>query len=166
MTYKTMFAGAVLLVLGSILYQSAQAKNPPQSIAMIDSVAVDSILGKDKVTYVDFWASWCPPCRKSFPWMKTLQDRYRDKGLQVVTINVDKDPAKARKFLQELNSPLPVIFDSTGSLAKAYDLEALPSSFLYARDGTFRIQHEGFSPLDTLLLDSLINSFVSEGKKP
>jgi thiol-disulfide isomerase/thioredoxin len=170
---------ALLIVLTCALAFSsaAEAKNAPQSIAVIDSAMANSGRLKNKVVYVDFWASWCAPCRRSLPWMKQLLDKYGKSGLQLVAINVDRKPSAGKAFLEQLNSPLQtvtdsaaswnrlsnsVIFDSSGTLAKIYNLEALPTSFIYGRDGTLRKQHQGFAENDTLYLDSLLTSLLAE----
>lgn len=170
---------ALLLALltGLLLTNSVSAKNVPKSITVIDSALADPVRLKNKVVYVDFWASWCVPCQKSLPWMKRLLDKYSRTGLQIVAVNVDKKPSAGRAFLEQLNSPLQmvtdsavswkrlsnaVLFDSTWSLAKIYDLEALPTSFIYGRDGNLRRQHQGFEEKDTLYLDSLLNLLLSE----
>ena len=126
---------------------------------------------------MDFWASWCGPCLKSLPWMRRLLDKYSKAGLQIVAINVDRKTSAGKAFLDQLNSPLDmatdssvswkrltnsVVFDSAGSLAKIYDLDALPTSFIYGRDGNLRIQHQGFEEKDTLYLDSLLTSLLAE----
>jgi thiol-disulfide isomerase/thioredoxin len=157
----------IRLCLAAILFftssnLSVLAKGAPNSTAAIDSVLAKSVPLSGKVVYVDFWASWCVPCRSSFPWMKQLQDKYRDQGLQIVTINVDKQRAPADKFLADLQSPLTVVYDSSGTLAKLYDLEAMPSSFIYGRDGNLRTKHRGFVAKDSVLLDSLIGSLLKE----
>ncbi len=153
----------VLAISFLILFAcTASAGNPPKSLVTIDSVIDDSALLRDKVVYVDFWASWCTPCRLSFPFMNHLLTKYGDKGLAVIAINLDRTSAEAEQFLDDMRSNLQVVFDSTGSLAKIYGLEALPSSFIYGRDGVLRTKHEGFYPKDTLSLDSLVNSLLAE----
>ena len=151
-----------LLFLLISLPAYARTDRTPTTIAAIDSVLADSTLLHNKVVYVDFWASWCAPCRQSFPWMKALQDKYHDRGFEVVAVNVDKETAAARKFLDVLKSPLRVVPDSTGTLAKMYKLEAMPTSFIYGRDGKLRTDHRGFYPKDTLSLDSLVKSLLEE----
>jgi thiol-disulfide isomerase/thioredoxin len=155
--------GLALLLIFSSASVSSKADTPvADSIAAIASVAGDSIPLAGHVVYVDFWASWCGPCRASFPWMKTLLDKYRKQGLEVVTVNLDGDPAAGRKFLAEMKSSLPVIFDPKGSLAKQYEIEAMPTSFVYGRDGKLRSRHEGFQKRDAAALETLVTSLLGE----
>jgi cytochrome c biogenesis protein CcmG, thiol:disulfide interchange protein DsbE len=143
-------------------FSFAATNDVPKSIKLIASALTDSTQLNNKVVYVDFWASWCTPCRQSFPWMKELQENYRSKGLQVVAVNLDKNHKAAQAFLGETKAPFAVIFDSTGSIAKSYHLQAMPMSFLYGRDGNLRTSHEGFLPKDTLELNILIRKLLTE----
>jgi cytochrome c biogenesis protein CcmG/thiol:disulfide interchange protein DsbE len=137
----------------------------PQNISVIQSAAGDSLALSGRVVYVDFWASWCVPCRESFPWMKSLKDRYGKRGLQIVTINVDKDPAAARAFLEKMGASLPVVYDGKGDLAKQYRLEVMPTSFIYGRDGTLRATHEGFHPKESAEREAFITTLLEEKAK-
>ncbi len=141
------------------------AKEKPESIGMLNGVVKDAARLKDKVVYVDFWASWCGPCRKSFPWLKEVSARYEEKGLKVITINLDRDRAAAKKFLEELKIPFEVVYDSTGALAEKFGVEALPSSYLFGRDGKLRSEHRGFIPANASKMDELINKLLMEGSK-
>jgi thiol-disulfide isomerase/thioredoxin len=143
-------------------FSFAAPKDAPKSLQLIVSALTDSTQLTDKVVYVDFWASWCVPCRISFPWLKQLQDNYRSQGLQVVAVNLDKDHKAAQAFLTEMKVPFTVIFDSTGSIAKSYQLQVMPMSFLYGRDGKLRTNHEGFQAKDTLELNALITKLLAE----
>ena len=160
MTYIRALAAPIAALL--ILAGAAAAKDVPQTLTIIDSVVTDSADLHGNVVLVDFWASWCRPCRSSFPWMNQLEHRFAGKGLRIVTVNLDKDPALARKFLSEMNSSLPVVYDSTGSLAKVYNLDVMPTSFIYGRDGKLREKHKGFEPKDTDSLESLIYGLLKE----
>ncbi len=131
---------SIVFGLGSPVF----AKSAPQSIAVLDSLLAGATPLDSHVVYVDFWASWCVPCRQSFPWMKQLNDKYASRGLQVVAVSVDKSAIPANKFLKEMDVPFKVIYDSTGTLAKLYNLEAMPTSFVYGRDGKLRTDHRGF----------------------
>jgi thiol-disulfide isomerase/thioredoxin len=108
------------------------------------TVSLDSLRGR--AVLVDFWASWCGPCRKSFPWMKTMQDKYGAKGLTIVAINVDKDREAADKFLSEFPTPFVVAYDPDGKVAEQFHVAAMPSSYVIDRDGKIAYAHRGFEP--------------------
>jgi thiol-disulfide isomerase/thioredoxin len=99
---------------------------------------------KGKVVYVDFWASWCGPCRKSFPWMNEMQQKYRDQGLAVVAINLDTDRELAQAFLSEVPADFSVRFNPEGDVARSFDLLGMPSSFIFNRQGQLVQSHVGF----------------------
>jgi len=99
---------------------------------------------KGKVVYLDFWASWCKPCRQSFPWMNRMQDRYGDQGLVIIAVNLDEDRADADRFLKELPAKFQVVYDPEGRLAEAYQLIGMPSSFIIDRAGAVHSRHMGF----------------------
>ena len=101
---------------------------------------------KGKVVYLDFWASWCTPCRLSFPWMSQLQARYGRDGLVVIGVNVDHDRALADEFLSANRGNFQIVYDPHGALAGKYDFKDMPTSFLIGRDGKVRSVHPGFFP--------------------
>lgn len=155
-------AAAFGFVLGIWTSNAAAEPKTPETIAAIDLALTDSTVLTGKVVYVDFWASWCVPCRKSYPWMKELASKYHDAGLEIVTVNLDKDRAPADKFLAEMKTTLPVVYDPKGTLAKLYELKVMPSSFVYGRDGSLQLHHEGFQPGDGPELDSTIAGLLKE----
>ncbi len=144
------------------LTPSARSEDNQKSLAAIKAALPDSIELTGKVVYVDFWASWCAPCRRSFPWMKTLQTKYADKGLQIITVNVDRDAEAAKTFLAETKAPFKVIYDARGELAKLFELQAMPTSYVFGRDGNFRESHRGFNPKDTLKIEESIKALLAE----
>ena len=99
---------------------------------------------KGKVVYVDFWASWCGPCRASFPWMEAMHKKYAAQGLEIIAVNLDQEPELAQKFLQEYPSSFRIEYDSKGELAGQFKVETMPTSFLIDRTGKARIRHQGF----------------------
>ena len=101
---------------------------------------------KGKVVYLDFWASWCPPCRESFPLMNELQGEFGARGLQIMAVSVDKVPADAKKFLASYPPQFTVAFDAKWTCASAYLLPGMPTSFLIDRRGVIRYVHVGFRP--------------------
>ena len=104
---------------------------------------------KGDVIWVDFWASWCTPCRRSFPWLNDMQRKYGPTGLQVIGVNVDKERRVAERFLGETPAHFDIRYDPEGRLAETYDVQAMPSSFLIDRSGRILARHYGFKLADT-----------------
>lgn len=98
---------------------------------------------KGDVIYVDFWASWCTPCRKSFPWMNELQTQHQN--LKIISINVDQNKDFAAEFLKGTPANFPIIYDPKGVLAKKYKLRGMPSSYIYNKKGQLTSTHVGFN---------------------
>jgi len=111
---------------------------PPQALEPVEG----------KVIWVDFWASWCVPCRRSFPWMNTMQQKYGSQGLQIIAVNLDKDRALADGFLAEVPAQFSLRFDPAGNLAKQFQVQAMPSSFLLDASGKILDSHFGFRLAD------------------
>jgi thiol-disulfide isomerase/thioredoxin len=97
-----------------------------------------------QVVYLDFWASWCKPCRKSFPWMNKMQQKYAPQGLQIIAVNLDSDLALAKVFLDKVPADIPILYDPKGKIASDYKLIGMPSSYLIDRKGQLRKSHKGF----------------------
>jgi cytochrome c biogenesis protein CcmG, thiol:disulfide interchange protein DsbE len=112
------------------------------------ALAADSLSpGAGKVVLVDFWASWCEPCRHSFPWMNDMQKKYAHDGLVIVAVNVDNDRAAAERFLDENPTELEIRYDDDRSLVRRFEVVAMPSSFLLDGNGEVVGQHLGFKVL-------------------
>ena len=97
-----------------------------------------------KVVVLDFWASWCVPCRRSFPWLNTMHEKYADDGLVIVGVNLDLERADAESFLAEFPAEFKIYFDDSKALAKNFDVIAMPSSYVLGRNGEVRVKHYGF----------------------
>lgn len=97
-----------------------------------------------QVIYVDFWASWCPPCVKSFPFLNQLQSKLKEKGFQVVGVNLDEELADAKDFLNRYPADFTIAVDSDKQCAKDFNVIAMPSSYLIDRKGVIRKIHHGF----------------------
>jgi thiol-disulfide isomerase/thioredoxin len=110
-----------------------------------------------KVVYVDFWASWCGPCRKSFPFMIQLHREFGD-DLVIAAINLDEKRADADTFLSEFDVPFSVFYDPAGRVAEAFDLKGMPMSFLFGRQGEKLGQHVGFRKKDEEKLRAAIKT--------
>ncbi|MBV1909559.1 MAG: TlpA family protein disulfide reductase [Kangiellaceae bacterium] len=96
-----------------------------------------------KVVYLDFWASWCIPCRKSFPWMNKIQQQFGD-DLVIIAINLDKEKNLATEFLQQYNADFEIKYDPKGKIAKQFKIKGMPSSVLFDRNGKAVVAHTGF----------------------
>ncbi len=100
---------------------------------------------RGKVVYLDFWASWCTPCRRSFPWLDGLVRQFGAADLVVIGINVDQSSELARKFLDDTPANFPIVYDPHGAIATNYNVIGMPSAVLIDRTGHVRFQHVGFS---------------------
>ncbi len=119
---------------------------------------------KGQVVYVDFWASWCGPCRQSFPWMNEMQRKYADRGLQIVAINVDARRSDADAFLARNPAGFALAFDNKGEAARRLEIKAMPTSLLVGADGRLLLVHTGFRSEDRADLEARLVSAL--GAKP
>lgn len=99
---------------------------------------------RGKVVVVDFWASWCVPCRRSFPWLNSMHDKYADEELVIVGVNLDNEHDAALAFLDEYPARFKIHYDLEKQLARQFGVVAMPSSYLLDRDGAVISQHFGF----------------------
>jgi cytochrome c biogenesis protein CcmG/thiol:disulfide interchange protein DsbE len=99
---------------------------------------------KGKVVVLDFWASWCVPCRRSFPWLDDMQAKYEADGLVIIGVNLDNDADEAVQFLEEFRPKFKIVYDLEKELAREYDVIAMPSSYVIGRDGALHKRHLGF----------------------
>jgi thiol-disulfide isomerase/thioredoxin len=114
------------------------------------------------VIYLDFWASWCGPCRQSFPWMQTLKNTYEGQGLTIVAVDLDTDRVDADKFLRQFKPTFDVRFDPEGKLAELYNIKTMPSSVLIDRRGVARFTHMGFRPVDGAVYEAQLRELLAE----
>ena len=116
----------------------------PGSYARGTDPVVDLEEYRGRVVVLDFWASWCVPCRRSFPWMNEMQARYGANGLVIIGVNLDRERGEADAFLAEYPADFRIVYDEEASLAREYDIQAMPSSIVIGRDGSIRERHMGF----------------------
>jgi len=158
------FAAAAALLLPAVpaaatdVGQAAPAFTLPA--AKGDPVALDKLRGK--VVYVDFWASWCGPCRRSFPWMNEMQQKYGRKGFTIVGVNVDKKRSDADKFLVQNPADFTVVFDEAGTTPAAYAVKGMPSSYLIDGKGNVVYVERGFLDEHKAELEQRIAALVGK----
>ena len=97
-----------------------------------------------KVVVLDFWASWCVPCRRSFPWLNAMHDKYGDDGLVIIGVNLDESRADAEDFLREYPPKFMIHYDDDKALAREFDVMGMPMSYVIGRDGEQVSKHIGF----------------------
>lgn len=100
---------------------------------------------RGRLVYLDFWASWCKPCLQSFPWMEEIQRKYREQGLTVIAVNLDRDREQAEKFIAKYTPSFRIAFDTVATTPTQYGVQGMPTSFLIARDGRILSTHIGFN---------------------
>jgi cytochrome c biogenesis protein CcmG/thiol:disulfide interchange protein DsbE len=103
---------------------------------------------RGQVVYLDFWASWCGPCRESFPFMNELQRELASKGLQILAVSVDKTAEEARRFLASYPAQFTVALDVAGACPAAFQVLGMPSSYIIDKGGVVRAVHAGFRNRD------------------
>jgi len=145
------------LTLIALLVSAAPASEaaPPLGLAPISG----------KVVWVDFWASWCVPCRRSFPWLNTMHRKYREQGLEIIAVNLDKERALADGFLAEVPAEFSLRFDPAGNLAKEFAVQSMPSSYLLAADGTVLASHFGFRTADAAEYERTIQEALAAARR-
>ncbi|HKI73608.1 MAG TPA: TlpA disulfide reductase family protein [Pseudomonadales bacterium] len=99
---------------------------------------------KGKVVYLDFWASWCGPCKFSFPYMETLSNTFAGRDFVIIADNLDHNRARADAFLNSVEADFPIVYDKTGILANKFNVSAMPTAILIDRTGKVRYIHKGF----------------------
>jgi thiol-disulfide isomerase/thioredoxin len=114
------------------------------SIAAGGGPSLDLARHRGSVVVVDFWASWCKPCRQSIPWLNELRARYGSQGLVIVGVNVDAERQDAERFLRNTPIDFEIVFDPGGELARRFALKGMPSSLVFDREGKLVATHIGF----------------------
>jgi len=99
----------------------------------------------ERIVYVDFWATWCAPCRASFPWMNEMIDKYQDEGLHIIAVSIDADKALAKKFATDMEARFEIGFDSAGDVANLFEVRVMPTSVILGAGGSVLDQHQGFN---------------------
>jgi thiol-disulfide isomerase/thioredoxin len=157
-----------VMMLGAAFALSAHAAHAAQTGQPAPDFSLPGLKGdvtlsqlKGKVVYLDFWASWCVPCRKTFPWMNEMTKKYGKDGFEVVAINLDKKREDADGFLAKIPAEFTVALDQQGAAAKLYELQGMPSSFIIDRSGVVQVAHKGFKDGQQDELEAQIKKAVS-----
>ncbi len=161
---RRLACAAALLAAGSAIAIEPGDRLPELTLpALHDPAPVALASFRGNVTYVDFWASWCVPCRESMPWLDTAYKRHRAAGFAVVGINKDVAVADADRFLKRVVVSFPLVADARDAAARAFDVKAMPSGYLVDRKGVVRHVHRGFTAETASALEREIEALLKEG---
>lgn len=145
-----MFKKVIVIFLVSLLWLPLSYADPAKSAA--PNFTLKSRSGENlklseyrgDVVLVNFWASWCGPCRKEMPKLEELYQKYKNLGFNLLAVNVEEDSSKANDFLKDLSVTFPVLYDNENKVSKLYKVSAMPSTVIIDRDGNVRFVHHGY----------------------
>jgi peroxiredoxin len=134
------------LLMWSVSADELSGAAPAFALAAKDGGQVSLADLKGQVVMVNFWASWCGPCRQEMPHLEALYQRYSSLGFTLLGVNVDKDSGDAQAFLDETSVSFPILLDPESSVSELYDVIAMPTTVLVDRTGNMRFIHHGYKP--------------------
>lgn len=117
---------------------------------------------RGNIVLVNFWASWCGPCRDELPEMEALYQEYQDLGFEILAVNVDDEASKADVLLDDIEVSFPVLYDTAGEVSKLYDVNAMPTTVMIDRDGNQRLVHLGYRAGDEKKYEKAIKILMRE----
>ncbi len=117
---------------------------------------------RGQVVLINFWASWCGPCRQEFPLLDELHAKYQGLGFTVFGVNVEENRELADKVLREIPVTFPILFDSENEVSEDYDVDAMPATVLVDRSGQIRFMHRGYKPGYEDLYEKQIRALIRE----
>ena len=115
-----------------------------------------------QVVLINFWASWCGPCRKEMPLLDELHAKYSDLGFTVLGVNVEQQNQKAKEFINELNVSFPILLDEQNTVSKLYDVEAMPTTVVIDRNSNLRYVHYGYQAGDEKRYKKMVKALIRE----
>ena len=136
---------------------------PPIDMADQHGKEVDLDALKGKVVVIDFWASWCAPCKHAMPFLQALHEKYAERGLAIVGVNIDRSKKKMDRFLQASPVTFRIVHDPKLAIPQRYELSTMPTSYFTGRDGKVRYAHEGFRKEDAVGMEAKIKALLAEG---
>lgn len=117
---------------------------------------------RGNIVLVNFWASWCGPCRNELPEMEALYQEYQDLGFEILAVNVDDEASKADGLLNDIEVSFPVLYDTLGDVSKLYDVSAMPTTVMIDRDGNQRLVHLGYRAGDEKKYEKALKILMRE----
>jgi peroxiredoxin len=153
------------LLVTALLASSAQAAGsaaPDFTLPARDGSTVHLSELKGQVVMINFWATWCGPCRQEMPLLAQLQSKYEPLGFTLLGVNVEPDSAAAQNWLKGMAVDFPILFDRKNAVAESFGVQGMPSSVFVDRAGNVRYVHRGYKPGDEAKYADMIRSLVKE----
>mgnify|MGYP000061137539 CR=1 FL=1 len=138
-----------------------QAVSCPATVG-VEKIPLNLQQYKGKVVYLDFWATWCPPCKKSMPFLNTLRNELQGQGFEIIAINVDEKSGEASDFLKKYPVDYLTAMDPKGVCPQLYDVMAMPSAYFIGRKGKIRYIHLGFKERDEAEIRQRVLELLAE----
>ena len=165
---KTLLCALAAMLLTASGARALTPGDAPPAIDMPDQTGANVELAalKGKVVLVDFWASWCGPCKKEMPVLEALNVKYAAQGLVIVGVNIDSSSKKMNKFLKGTPVSFRIVHDRKLVVANRYEPETMPTSYFIGRDGKVRYVHEGFDKGDAAGIEERVKALLAEESGP
>lgn len=160
--YSVLFAAALAVSQSALAVEVGQVLPSCSADFGQNQQSLDISAYQGKVVLVDFWATWCGPCLKSMPFFNQLFQQLPDANFQIVAINVDEDGDAARQFLDQHPVDYPIAFDPKGDCPSAFQVKAMPSSYLVDKTGKVRYVHLGYREEDQAVIREKISGLLAE----
>lgn len=155
-------AAAALLLTGGVVAGVMNTPAPDFTLKSQSGQNLKLSEHRGDVVLINFWASWCGPCRQEMPLLSELHDKYKALGFTVLGVNVEKDSSDAKKMLKQNPVSFPVLFDNNSVVSKQYDVVAMPSTVLVDRNGKMRYLHKGYKPGEEEIYLEMVRSLIRE----
>ncbi len=165
---KKLSVALIVLAVGlSLLVSPASAKG---NFKKASDFTLKSLSGKNiklseqrgRVVILNFWATWCTPCKEELPYFNALYGKYKDVGLEILGVNIDKTKGAAMRMAQSLGIDFPVLPDPAGEISGLYLIRSMPTTYVIAKDGTIRNVHWGFGPKDPAKYEQEVRALLKE----
>lgn len=156
---------AIIISFGGIAPASAAAVSGPAPDFTLKSLGRKNIKLSEmrgNVVLINFWASWCGPCRQEMPILNSIHNKYVSLGFSVIGVNVDEEAENARGFIKEVPVDFPILLDTNNQVSKLYKVIAMPTTVLVDRDGNMRFLHQGYRPGDERAYHDMVKKLVRE----
>ena len=160
---RSMLIGLLLMAMPFLASAAEVGKSAPDfTLKSLDGPNLKLSEMAGNVVLINFWASWCGPCREEMPLLNALHNKYEPLGFTVLGVNVEEDINGARGFLQDFPVDFPVLLDSANAVSKQYKVIAMPTTVMVDRDGNMRYLHQGYKTGDEAKYRQMVKKLVRE----